>query len=123
MPAQTGTLAEGQRAERAARSHLERSGLRTLCRNFRGRFGEIDLIMQDGPVIAFVEVRYRSSAGKLDPAETIDRRKCERIVKTAMQYMQTLKNPDQHHYRFDVITLTGSADAPSIDWIRDAFQA
>jgi len=117
------TAVDGHRAETAARKHLEKSGLKTLDRNYRGRFGEIDLIMQDGSVIAFVEVRFRSNNHKLDAAETIDMRKCSRIIKTAMQYMQTLKDPDSHYYRFDVITITGPFEKPTINWIRNAFQA
>ena len=117
------TAVNGHRAETAARKHLEKTGLKTLEQNYRGRFGEIDLIMRDGPVVAFVEVRFRSNNHILDAAETIDMRKCDRIIKTAMQYMQTLKKPDSHCYRFDVITLTGSLENPTINWIRNAFQA
>lgn len=117
------TAVDGHRAETAARIYLENSGLKTLNRNYRGRFGEIDLIMQDGAMIAFVEVRFRSNNYKLDAAETIDMRKCDRIIKTAMQYMQSLKNPDAHYYRFDVITITGPLEKPTINWIRNAFQA
>jgi len=113
----------GDRAETIARQHLETSGLITLTRKYRGRFGEIDLIMRDGGVIAFVEVRYRGNNRILSAAETIDARKCQRITKTALQYLQSLNNPDKYGYRFDVVAVTGNLDKPTIDWIRDAFQA
>ena len=90
----------GCRAEDLACNHLQHTGLKLLNRNYRGRFGEIDLIMQDGSVIAFVEVRFRSDNRKLSAAETVDARKCERIIKTAMQYIQSMKKPDDFQYRF-----------------------
>ena len=40
----------------------KRAGLRCLARNYRCRLGEIDLIMQDGDTVVFVEVRQRRSA-------------------------------------------------------------
>ena len=115
--------ADGNRAEDLACQHLQQTGLKLLDRNYRGRFGEIDLIMQEGSVIAFVEVRYRSNNRKLDASETIDARKCGRIIKTALQYMQSMNKPDSWQYRFDVVTVTGTLEKPDIDWIRDAFQA
>ncbi len=120
---QVATTTTGDRAETIACQHLEVSGLITLTRKYRGRFGEIDLIMRDGGIIAFVEVRYRRNNRILNAAETIDARKCQRITKTALQYLQSLKNPDNYCYRFDVVTVTGNLDKPTIDWIRDAFQA
>lgn len=52
----------GQDAERLAAIYLQRQGLKLLETNYRCRFGEIDLIMQDGKEIVFVEVRLRSHA-------------------------------------------------------------
>ena len=49
----------GYKAEENALSFLVRQGLDVVERNFRCRFGEIDLIMRDGDVLVFVEVRKR----------------------------------------------------------------
>lgn len=113
----------GHRAESLVCAHLEACGLKPLTRNFRGRFGEIDLIMRDKSVIAFIEVRYRKNNRVLHASETVDPAKCERIVKTALQYMQTLSDPDKYSFRFDVVAVTGDLNDPTIDWIPDAFQA
>ena len=123
MPAPESSCTRGHNAETAACEYLEKSGLKTIARNFRGRYGEIDLVMQDRLLIVFVEVRYRSNNSRLDAVETIDTNKCNRIIKTAMQFMQTLRDPDSHGYRFDVVTVCGSLDNPVFDWIQDAFQA
>jgi len=58
----TGPADTGRAAEDHALATLQNAGLRLLQRNFRCRFGEIDLIMRDGNVLVFVEVRHRSSA-------------------------------------------------------------
>ena len=51
----------GHQAEQLALDYLQSHGLRLLERNFRGRFGEIDLIMLDGHTLVFIEVRLRKS--------------------------------------------------------------
>ena len=52
----------GQHAEDLAAAFLQHHGLELLERNYRCRFGEIDLIARDGKTLVFVEVRMRSSA-------------------------------------------------------------
>lgn len=53
----------GDAWENQARRWLEGQGLRFIAANARERGGEIDLIMRDGTVTVFIEVRYRRSAG------------------------------------------------------------
>jgi hypothetical protein len=52
----------GQQGEDRALAHLQQQGLRLLERNFRCKLGELDLIMQHGAALVFVEVRQRASA-------------------------------------------------------------
>ena len=52
---------QGRLAENHALSLLEKAGLKIMERNYHSRFGEIDLIMEEGQTVVFVEVRYRSS--------------------------------------------------------------
>ncbi|MEZ5405672.1 MAG: YraN family protein [Verrucomicrobiia bacterium] len=51
----------GQRGEAVAARFLRKQGYKILIKRFRGRGGEIDLICRDGEVLAFVEVKARSS--------------------------------------------------------------
>src|SRR5204862_504789 len=80
-----GTLAE-QRAER----YLQSQGLGLIERNYRSRFGEIDLIMRDGTSLVFVEVRMRRNKDFGGAAASIDVRKQQRIIRTAHQYLADL---------------------------------
>lgn len=52
---------EGAAAELAAQYFLQRQGMTPLTSNFRSKLGEIDIIMLDGQILVFVEVRRRSS--------------------------------------------------------------
>ena len=106
----------GQAKERLAESFLIGHHLRLLERNHRCRFGEIDLVMQDGQVLVFVEVRYRRSARYGTPAETVDLRKRRRLVLAAKHYLQTSRS--QAACRFDVVAIHGQ---DQIHWIRNAF--
>lgn len=112
----------GARAESCAIDFLKSKGLIELSRNYHSRYGEIDLIMQDGQILVFIEVRYRNETQYMKPLESIDNRKVRKIIKTSQDYIQ--KNITSPRYcRFDIISLTGSLDKPIIDWIQDAFDA
>ena len=109
-------------AEDLALRYLQKHDMTLLERNFRSRFGEIDLIMQENNTIIFVEVRSRRNTAFLHPAETIDFSKRNKIRRTSQVFMQ--KTPAWNHFdwRFDVITLTGRReDEMKIEWIKSAF--
>ncbi|MDO8954273.1 MAG: YraN family protein [Gammaproteobacteria bacterium] len=104
----------GNKKEIIALQFLHKNGLKLLTRNFHSRFGEIDLIMEDGETIVFVEVRYRRSARFGTSAESIDYHKQQRLIKTAQFYL--LRYPHNKACRFDVIAID-----QSLQWIRNAF--
>lgn len=112
----------GRMAEDLALRYLQKHDMTLLERNFRSRFGEIDLIMQENNTIIFVEVRSRKNTAFLHPAETIDHSKRTKIRRTSQVFMQ--KTPASSHFdwRFDVITLTGRRENEmKIEWIKSAF--
>ena len=104
--------------DRAAR-HLEQAGLRVVARNFRSRFGEIDLIARDRDTLVFVEVRARSRADFGGAAESITAAKRERLRMTAQIYLSRL--PDLPPCRFDVVLLSGP-DLATIEWLVAAWE-
>lgn len=117
----------GKHWEDIAESFLKKRGLRSLKRNFHCRFGEIDLIMRDGPILVFIEVRYRRRSQLGDGAASIDSRKKGRIEKTAAFFLAGHPQHAARACRFDVISI-GATDQDlkkniDIGWIRDAFQA
>lgn len=106
----------GADAEDAALAFLRGQGLRLLARNYRCRFGEIDLIMNEGNTLVFVEVRMRKNAGFGSAAESITARKQKRIIAAARHYLAQVQAVP--NCRFDAVLLC--ADDP-VEWIRDAF--
>ena len=120
--------ARGDRAEQLALDHLQRQGLRLVCRNFRtpGRGGgEIDLIMRerDGTLV-FVEVRQRRSLAQGGAAASIVASKQRRILFAARHFLSRLDRMPP--CRFDAVLLRGRLDGPeppAIEWLRGAFDA
>ncbi len=111
----------GNRAEALACRYLEHRGLRLLSRNFRCRRGEIDLIMQDGDSLVFVEVRYRQRTHFGHALETISQSKQSRLIHCARYYMK-LNDHSHAPARFDVIAIEGRPDDLRIEWLADAFR-
>jgi putative endonuclease len=119
----TSRRARGSHIEMLAEAMLQRAGLKTVARNFTCRMGEIDLIMEDGNALIFVEVRFRETTAYGDPLETITKNKQLRIVRAANFFLQ--RNPEylEHNCRFDAVGATGSPTAPDMRWITNAFSA
>lgn len=115
--------AAGAAWELVARKYLETAGLRLLAANQRYRMGELDLVMRDGDVVVFVEVRYRRSSRFGGSAASVDAAKQRKLLLAAQCFL--VEHPDlaRHACRFDVVAMDGSADAPRVDWIRNAFDA
>ncbi len=112
-------MADGSRWETQAEAWLHQQGLRLLHRNYRCRMGEIDLVMQDGDMLVFVEVRRRFHAGFGGAAASVDWRKRQRIVLAARNYL--LRLGQMPACRFDVVAFEGDCGQPV--WYRNAFQA
>ena len=108
----------GSEAERYAEAFLRRHDLVLLQRNYRCRFGEIDLVMQDGATLVFVEVRMRTSGAFGGAAGSITFVKRRKLLGAARHYLAALRY--EPSCRFDAVLLSGS-DGGDIEWIRDAF--
>lgn len=106
----------GARAEALAADYLSKRGLVVVERNFRTRFGEIDLIAEDGGMLVFVEVRMRRSNSHGGAAGSITTQKRARLVAAARGYLARLGR--EPPCRFDAILMT-SLDAATIEWRRD----
>lgn len=110
--------AEGARAEHLAAAYLVRQGLELLQRNYRCRFGEIDLIMREADTLVFVEVRLRSRTDYGGAAASITAAKQQKLVRAAKHYLAGRRRWPP--CRFDAVLLSGT-DCGSIEWIKNAF--
>ncbi len=96
-------LTLGQRAERVAQDYLERLGYALVARNWRCRFGELDLVMRDGEVVVFVEVRSRRG-GTENAFMSVDGRKLRKLQMAITTYLSAMAWDDVQ-VRLDVVAV------------------
>lgn len=115
-------LTLGRQGEEAAARYLQREGMKIVERNLRTPVGEIDLIVKNKRVLAFVEVKTRRGTAFGSPGEAVGPHKQRQIIQAARWYLN-----DRPHKglqpRFDVIAIIVSGDDFQIEHIQDAFVA
>jgi putative endonuclease len=97
-----------------------KQGYELVERNYRTRYGELDLILRDENTLVFVEVKMRRGLGFGDPLEAVTPRKQAAIRTLAEQYLSE-KEPDFDALRFDVVGILVGKGAPRVVHIEDAF--
>lgn len=128
-------------AEDTAARYLQQHGLKLLDRNYRCRFGEIDLILQDQKTLVFVEVRLRGNQDFGGAAASIDAHKQAKLIRAAQHYLAGLSHVPP--CRFDAVLLSSPAgvqhhdprpqageetneslrEYSSLEWVKNAFGA
>ena len=112
----------GSQGENIAVSFLEKQGYIVLARNYRQRFGEIDIVAEDQGVLVFVEVKTRKNDRYGSPFEAVDFRKQQKLSMMAQDYISR-NNMEDSAARFDVVAVRlGSGSQPKVELIRDAFE-
>jgi putative endonuclease len=125
MAGKTGgeSRALGRWGEALAADWLRERGYRLLAAGYHCRFGEIDLIAENGKYISFTEVKLRKSAQFAQAREFVDRRKQERVRLTAEFYLA--EHPTALQPRFDVAEIYAPQGVctkrPQIIYLEDAF--
>lgn len=110
----------GERAEAIAADYLGRHGLLIVARNFRTRYGEIDLVARDGDTLVFVEVRMRTRTDYGGAAASVTAAKRQRWIAASLLYLAKLGR--EPPCRFDAVLLDG-LDPARIVWERDVIEA
>lgn len=114
-------LQAGHLGEESACKLLLSKGYHIIERNVRYRFGEIDIIATDGPILCFVEVRSRENSRFTNPMASIRRDKQEKIIRSASLYLQK-KYKNIPPCRFDVVSIVGYGCMQELELIRNAFE-
>lgn len=94
----------GKLGEELTAYYLEKTGYEILCRNFRVKGGEIDVIAAKDGIIAFVEVKTRDINALESGAEAVKKRKRSLVIKAAREY--SYRNPHEFQPRFDISEVT-----------------
>lgn len=112
----------GVRGERAARSYLILHGFRIIEKNYKSKYGEIDIIAREKNIISFIEVKTRRSDGLGYPEEAVNYYKQKKIIQCARHYIHK-KRIDDLNIRFDIISVMWkSRFRKEVRLIRDAFR-
>ncbi|MBV6320798.1 YraN family protein [Duganella violaceipulchra] len=106
----------GRFGEDRALAHLSAAGLVLVERNFLCKVGEIDLIMQHGAHLVFVEVRRRALGRFGDAAASVTPAKQRRLVHAAQFYLLRYRQPPP--CRFDLVAIDGE----KLSWIQNALE-
>lgn len=107
----------GRHAENLAALFLQQQGLKLVARNYRCRFGEIDLIAREGNTLVFVEVRMRASDRFGGAAASITAGKRRKLLRTARHYLAGATRAPP--CRFDALLVSGADN--SVEWLKNAF--
>ena len=110
----------GAWGEELALRYLTRQGYTLVERNYRTRYGELDLVVRSGTTLVFVEVKLRRTTGFGDPLEAVTPRKQARIRSLAERYLLD-REPAFDTVRFDVVGILLGKGPPSVRHIEDAF--
>ncbi len=96
----------GDAGELLARRHLEDEGYLFIAANWSCPSGELDLVMRDGDVIVFVEVKTRRGERLGTAEEAVTVSKVERLLRAAEIYLASRPDMADLFWRFDVIAVT-----------------
>ena len=110
----------GDRGEALALEYLAEKGYTPIERNYRTRFGEIDLVVRDEGTLVFVEVKLRRGTDFGNPLEAVTPRKRARIRLVAELYLAE-KGTSYDEVRFDVVGILLRAGKPEVRHVEDAF--
>ncbi|HEX5659501.1 MAG TPA: YraN family protein [Polyangiales bacterium] len=110
----------GVQGEDLVAGHLERQGFAIVGRNLRAGRYELDLLAVRDRLLVICEVRTRASRAQIDPIESIDRKKRERVRKAAAIWLPT-SGYEEHELRFDAASVVINASEQTIAYYADAF--
>lgn len=109
---------KGDLGEKIAVKFLENKRYIILEKNFKTKIGEIDLIIKDKNIIAFVEVKFRKNSTYGYPYEAVDIKKQRKIINVAKLYIK-IKKLHNVQFRFDIVEIY--KDDKKINHITNAF--
>ena len=113
----------GKAGEEAAVAFLKKKGYRIVQKNFKTAVGEIDIIAENDKAVIFIEVKTRFGGQFGHPSLAVSPHKQKKLVQTEESFLVRYKIKDRD-MRFDVLSVTGSPDAPdswNIEPIENAF--
>lgn len=104
----------GEIGEDLAARHFERLGFEVLARRHRTRYGELDLVVRDGGLLVFAEVKTRR-AGSGRPFESLHERKQRQVRSMAAAWLKQADRPYFESLRFDAVGVVLRPDGALVE--------
>ena len=112
----------GRKGEDLACVFLEKNGYRILERNFRCKMGEIDIVAAKEDSLCFVEVKARTRTDYGMPRDAVDRRKQQKLLRTAQLYLKLHPGYAQRFSpRMDIVEILYREEGPYVRHTPNAF--
>ena len=112
----------GRKGEAVAAKYYMDRGYTLMAHGYRTRLGELDLVLRKDSLIVICEVKTRKGRQLGRPMDAVDRKKQQRIVLAARQFLQQTGNNDAF-VRFDVAEVTPTEGGWQVHCIPAAFEA
>jgi len=116
---------DGDYGEDLAAAHLALHGYTCIARGYKSRFGEIDIIAQNGRYLLFVEVKTRRASAlagaSLAARESVSHQKQQRLAATANFYLTSHNTRLQPRFDVVCVALDASGACVNLEWIENAF--
>lgn len=111
----------GKEGENFGALFLESRGHTLLARNWRGRYGELDLVSLDGDTLVFTEVKTRRGQKFGAPQNAVTAAKQKKLCLAALEFIAA-EGYEDYNVRFDVLALIRSQDGFQPEWFTGAFE-
>lgn len=111
----------GNEGEEKACEFLVQNGYRIIERNYKCKYGEIDIIAVDDNTLCFIEVKMRNNTAYGPPYHSVTPRKQKQISYVALNYLSKI-DKKYSGVRFDVVSINMEGDEERIELFRGAFE-
>ena len=107
----------GNLGEEIATEYIKKKKYVIIQRNFRCRYGEVDIVAKDNNEYVFIEVKTRTSKKFGQPAEAVNQLKKKHIYNVTRYFLHRYKI-ENSLVRFDVIEVFLSKDRYRVNHIK-----
>lgn len=121
MKQKNSTNKKGRFGEKITEIYALKHNMKILEKNYHSRYGEIDLICEDGDFINFIEVKTRKPDARVSGAEAVGKEKQKKIIKTAYFYIKGKNTEAQPRFDVAEVISNNKAGPARINYIKNAF--
>lgn len=111
----------GRDGEDFGANFLKKKGHKILARNWRGKYGELDLVSLEDQTLVFTEIKTRASQSFGTPQSAVTTAKQRKLCRAALEFMATGEYAN-YGVRFDVLALTVVNGKFNYQWFTGAFE-